>query len=110
MWARDRPSQVGIPAGALLGERRPRIFLSQGFGLAEDPESQARAEIDRLLTVAGWVVQRVEAVNLHAARGVAICEFPLKEGHGFADYLLYVDDKACGALPHRPDVRIASRF
>jgi len=62
------------------------------------PEQQARAEIDRLLQAAGWAVQSANAVNLHAARGVAIREFPLEPGHGFADYLLYVDGKACGVV------------
>ncbi len=62
------------------------------------PEQQARAEIDRLLQAAGWAVQPVDAVNLHAARGVAIREFPLEPGFGFADYLLYVDGKACGVV------------
>ncbi len=33
-----------------------------------------------------------------AWRGVAIREFPLEPGHGFADYLLYVDAKACGVI------------
>lgn len=46
----------------------------------------------------GWSVQTVEGANPHAARGVAIREFPLKDGHGFADYLLYVDAKAAGVL------------
>jgi type I restriction enzyme R subunit len=63
-----------------------------------NPEQLARAEIDRLLQAAGWAVQSVDAVNLHAARGVAIREFPLEPGHGFADYLLYVDGKACGVV------------
>jgi type I restriction enzyme R subunit len=62
------------------------------------PEQQARAEIDRLLQAADWAVQSVDAVNLHAARGVAIREFPLDAGFGFADYLLYVDGKACGVV------------
>jgi len=39
-----------------------------------------------------------EQVNLHAARGVAIREFVLKSGHGFADYLLYVDGRAAGVI------------
>ncbi len=63
-----------------------------------NPEQQARAEIDRLLQAAGWAVQDVANVHLHAARGVAIREFPLNPGHGFADYLLYVDGKACGVI------------
>jgi type I restriction enzyme R subunit len=38
------------------------------------------------------------AANIHAARGVAIREFPLESGYGFADYLLYVDGKAAGII------------
>ena len=63
-----------------------------------NPEHQARAEIDRLLVAAGWAVQDVLAANLLAAAGVAIREFPLNTGHGVADYLLYVDGKACGVI------------
>ncbi len=62
------------------------------------PEDRARVEIDRQLEQAGWTVQNADAVNLHAARGVAVREFPLATGHGKADYLLYVDQKAAGAV------------
>ena len=62
------------------------------------PEQQARQEIDRLLQAAGWAVQDMLAANLHAAQGVALREFPLNPGHGLADYLLYVDGKACGVI------------
>src|SRR3954454_9504882 len=62
------------------------------------PEGEARAEIDRLLTAAGWSVQLRDQVNLGDAQGVAICEYPLKKGHGFADYLLYVDGAAVGVI------------
>lgn len=62
------------------------------------PEARARLEIDRLLTAAGWHVCDVKDTNLHAARGVAIREFPLNPGHGEADYLLYVDGKAAGVI------------
>ncbi len=61
------------------------------------PEDQARAEIDRLLQVAGWQVVDLAQANIQAGRGVAIREFPLP-GHGFADYLLYVDGKAAGVI------------
>lgn len=61
-------------------------------------EQEARAEIDRLLAAAGWRVQDAKAANIHASLGVAIREFPLKDGHGFADYMLYVDGKAVGVL------------
>ena len=62
------------------------------------PEQAARREIDRLLAAAGWAVQAVATADLAAGRGVAIREFPLLPGHGFADYLLYVDAKACGVI------------
>lgn len=62
------------------------------------PEQLARQEIDRLLGMAGWAVQSVDAVNHHAARGVVVREFPLNPGHGFADYLLYLDGKAAGVV------------
>ena len=66
--------------------------------MTDKPEQRARAGIDRLLGAAGWAVQSMSEVNIHAARGVAIREFPLKEGHGFADYLLYVDGRAAGVV------------
>ena len=61
-------------------------------------EEETRVEIDALLGAAGWLVCDVSAANIHAARGVAIREFPLGAGFGFADYLLYVDGKAAGVI------------
>src|SRR5579864_2791402 len=62
------------------------------------PEDRARANIDRLLTAAGWLIQNRDSINIEAARGVAIREFPLAPGHGFADYLLYIDGYAAGVI------------
>jgi type I restriction enzyme R subunit len=66
------------------------------------PEARARQTIDALLTAAGWHVCDVAGANLHAGsgvvKGVAIREFQLNPGHGFADYLLYVNGKACGVI------------
>ena len=62
------------------------------------PEAAARADIDRALAAAGWVVQDVKAMNIAAGRGVAVREFPLASGHGFADYLLYADGKVAGVI------------
>ena len=67
-----------------------------------NPEEQAREEIDRLLSQAGWVVQDADAVNLYAGSGVAVREFPLRTGHGSADYLLYVHRKAVGVVEAKP--------
>ncbi|MFC1968097.1 type I restriction-modification enzyme R subunit C-terminal domain-containing protein [Chloroflexota bacterium] len=60
------------------------------------PEEKARQRIDQLLNEAGWVVQDVQELNLGAALGVAVREFPLKSG--YADYLLFVDRKALGVV------------
>ena len=62
------------------------------------PEQKARVSIDALLVAAGWHVCNVADANIHAATGVAIREFPLNTGFGFADYLLYVNGKACGVI------------
>lgn len=66
------------------------------------PEARARQTIDALLMHAGWHVCDVANANIHAGtgvvKGVAIREFPLNAGHGFADYLLYVNGKACGVI------------
>ncbi len=77
-------------------------------------EQEARKRIDELLVAAGWSVQDCKAADIHAARGVALREFPLvpipspsqgegqggggSGGSGFADYLLYVDGKAAGII------------
>jgi type I restriction enzyme R subunit len=62
------------------------------------PEDQARINIDRLLTDSGWIVQDRKAINLYAGRGVAVREFPMRSGHGEADYLLFVDAMAVGVV------------
>ena len=62
------------------------------------PEDLAREKIDALLEAAGWTVQDRQSANLSAARGVAVREFPMKKGHGEADYLLFVDGAAAGAI------------
>ena len=67
------------------------------------PEEEARKQIDKMLDRSGWKVQDVSETNLHAGPGVAIREFPLRPGHGFADYLLYVDGRAVGVIEAKPE-------
>ena len=62
------------------------------------PEAKARLVIDALLVQAGWHVCSMANAHIHAARGVALREFPLSTGFGFADYLLYIDGKAAGVI------------
>ncbi|MCI0476508.1 MAG: DEAD/DEAH box helicase family protein, partial [Anaerolineales bacterium] len=66
-----------------------------------NPEEQARINIDRMLVAAGWTIQDLGELNLGASLGVAIREFPLKNGE--ADYLLFVDRKAVGVVEAKPE-------
>jgi type I restriction enzyme R subunit len=66
--------------------------------MSNTPEDKSRKTIDDLLSKADWSIQDRDLANLSAARGVAIREFPLKSGYGFADYLLYVDGAPAGVV------------
>ena len=79
-----------LPSLRSIGEKRAHRTMTS--------EEQARKHIDALLGNAGWHICDVADANIHAAKGVAIREFPLDAGFGFADYLLYVDGKACGVI------------
>ena len=65
-------------------------------------EARARVEIDRQLALCGWVVQDRSTMNLYASQGVAVREFIMATGHGRADYVLFVDQKAVGAIEAKP--------
>jgi type I restriction enzyme R subunit len=67
------------------------------------PEQRARHRIDAALGASGWVVQDRDHMNVGAGLGVAVREFKLAPGHGFADYLLFVDGKAVGVLEAKPE-------
>lgn len=70
--------------------------------MSPTPEQQARVGIDAALEAAGWIVQDRAAMNLAAGPGVAVREFKMAPGHGFADYLLFVNGKAVGVLEAKP--------
>jgi type I restriction enzyme R subunit len=71
--------------------------------MPKTPEQKARREIDADLVAAGWIVQDRADLDLTAGRGIAVREFPMKSGFGFADYLLYLDRKAAGAVEAKPE-------
>lgn len=71
--------------------------------VATTPEQRARETIDAGLARAGWVVQDRDDMNLYESKGVAVRELPLAPGHGFADYLLFVDKQAVGVLEAKPE-------
>jgi type I restriction enzyme R subunit len=62
------------------------------------PEEAAREQIDAQLASSGWVVQDMADLNLAAGPGIAVREYQMARGYGAADYLLFVDGQAVGAL------------
>src|ERR1043166_985299 len=71
-------------------------------GSRNAPEARGRETIYLLLEQAGWLVQDREDMNLTAGDGIAIREFKLAKGHGFVDYLLFVDGQALGVVEAKP--------
>ena len=59
------------------------------------PEQRARQHIDQQLAQTGWAVQDMDQMNL-TLPAIAVREFHLKTG--FADYVLFVDGQAIGAV------------
>lgn len=60
------------------------------------PEAQARLEIDRKLSEAGWILQDVKEFNPNASLGVAVREFATDSGP--ADYILFVNRTPVGVI------------
>lgn len=67
------------PRAMFPGRARPRM--------SPTPEQKARQDIDAALEAAEWIVQDRATMNLAAGPGVAVREFKMASGHGFADYL-----------------------
>ena len=60
------------------------------------PEEKAREVIDKKLIQSGWVVQDMKNIELTAALGVAVREFPTSSGE--VDYALFVDGTPVGVI------------
>jgi type I restriction enzyme, R subunit len=70
-------------------------------GSKNAPETKAREKIDALLEDAGWTVQDRDDMNV-SVPAVAVREFKLQRGHGYADYLLFLDGRAVGVCEAKP--------
>ena len=71
-------------------------------GSANAPEAIARLAIDKQLEASGWLLQHRDEMNLNAANAVAVREFKLRKGHGFVDYMLFLDGHAVGVCEAKP--------
>lgn len=65
------------------------------------PETKARLIIDAKLSAAGWRVQDLKQINLGAAVGVAVREYPTDTGP--ADYVLFVHREPVGLIEAKAD-------
>jgi len=72
-------------------------------GSKNTPENRAREKIDALFEQAGWTIQDRDEMNL-TVPAVAVREFKLEKGHGFTDYLLFLDGSAVGVCEAKPAV------
>jgi len=59
-------------------------------------EEKARQIIDQKLEQACWVLQDIKQLNLSAAPGVAVREYPTDIGP--ADYVLFINRRAMGVI------------
>src|SRR2546429_1066939 len=71
-------------------------------GSKNAPEAKAREKIDVLPEQAGWLVKYRDDINLTAGEAIAVREFKLEKGHGFVDYLLFLDGNAIGVVEAKP--------
>lgn len=65
------------------------------------PEAKARQQIDQKLLQAGWLIQDLKQLNLGAAQGIAVREYPTDTGP--ADYVLFVNRQAVGVIEAKRD-------
>lgn len=65
------------------------------------PEAKARSRIDARLALAGWTAQGMKQLDLGAAQGVAVREYPTDSGP--ADYVLFVDRQPVSVIEAKRD-------
>ena len=63
----------------------------------QDPEQEARDEIDRQLVACGWVIQDKNRINRNASLGVIVRYYLTQDGKE-TDYVLFVEGKPVGII------------
>ena len=67
----------------------------------QTPEQEARDNIDKMLSLAGWCVQDTKKIDFAAGLGIAVREYQTDVGP--ADYVLFVDKVAVGVIEAKPE-------
>lgn len=65
------------------------------------PEEKARKAIDSKLEEAGFVIQDYNRLNIFAAKGVIVREYPTSTGP--CDYLIFINQKPVGVIEAKAD-------
>jgi len=65
------------------------------------PEAKARQLVDQKLEQAGWTIQDMKQINLGAALGVVVREYPTDTGP--ADYVLFLNRQPVGVIEAKRD-------
>lgn len=60
------------------------------------PEEKARLIIDQQLIEAGYVIQDMSDMNVYAAKGVIVREYPTDTGE--VDYLIFINAQPVGII------------
>ena len=76
----------------------PLFLFNTKIIMGKKPEDEAREVIDEMLLAAGWHISNYNEADIFSNQGEVIRNFPLKAGHGFADYLFYINGKAAGII------------
>lgn len=72
------------------------------------PEQQARQTIDKMLQEAGWLLQDRKDINLGAAKGIVVRDYPL-EGGEHADYVMFLDRLPVGVIEAKKEGAILTQ-
>ena len=70
--------------------------------MPETPEQKARRKINADLTAAAGSFRTEKVSTSPPDVASPVCNFAMKRAFGFADYLLYLDRKAAGAVEAKP--------
>lgn len=73
------------------------------------PEQKARQIIDKMLRTAGWILQDMKDINLGAASGIVVQEYPLESGE-HADYIMFLNRNPVGVIEAKKESVILTQI
>ncbi len=99
-WAQMAFNEQGSCSTSLIS-RQWMIFRRSAW--SENRNSEQSRRDTSVPRDGSWIVQKRDELKRSASHGIAVHEFRLKQGHGLAGYLCFVNGKAVGVLEARPE-------